>query len=406
MGYVGNNHYVSQAPDYSYSNDIGQKVIGSGGIWRYNKKTGMLEQANSRVTSPDGLTGEFYWGNNKKNNSGLSGILGSSTGSSTPSTPVKSDATPVKSDAQKAYEDAIKTISGGLDSANAASERTIGHIESADADLNSARTAASSITNAIGNVNSTASSLTGYADILRNMGLDTSGLGTAILNGDSSVGGLAGEYLNAIGLAGDAALDITPDRYVSQAASDTQKAHENALGQAERNLSRQGVSASSGAYGALQSQMATSLATALAAAKTKARQTGLSDRLTALTNRAGLYGNALTKGAELQQQGAQNIASAADIVTKQGDLFATAGNLANAQSNAFANIGGVEVSLGNLEVSNNKLIQGAIQAIASMQGEMAKYYADLEIAKLPQTATESGYRDGKYYHSTSTTERG
>lgn len=406
MGYVGNNHYVSQAPDYSYSNDIGQKVIGSGGIWRYNKKTGMLEQANSRVTSPDGLTGEFYWGNNKKNNSGLSGILGSSTGSSTPSTPVKSDATPVKSDAQKAYEDAIKTISGGLDSANAASERTIGHIESADADLNSARTAASSITNAIGNVNSTASSLTGYADILRNMGLDTSGLGTAILNGDSSVGGLAGEYLNAIGLAGDAALDITPDRYVSQAASDTQKAHENALGQAERNLSRQGVSASSGAYGALQSQMATSLATALAAAKTKARQAGLSDRLTALTNRAGLYGNALTKGAELQQQGAQNIASAADIVTKQGDLFATAGNLANAQSNAFANIGGVEVSLGNLEVSNNKLIQGAIQAIASMQGEMAKYYADLEIAKLPQTATERGYRDGKYYHSTSTTERG
>ena len=376
-------------PSYTYLNDLGQKVEQSGTIYKYNKSTGQLQAATPVSTSKGGLTGYYAFNSGSTTpTSSLSAILGTTSSSNA--------ATPAKTSAETAYEKAIKTLSGGVDVAQEAYNNTKEHIKSADSDLATARKSAANITNSIDNVNSTAQSLSGYADILRTLGLDTTGIGTAILNNDTTSGGLASEYLNAIGLAGDAALKVTPDRYVSQAAADVQSSFDNAQGQAERNLSRQGVSASSGAYGALQKQFATSLATALAAAKTKARQTGLGEQITALNNRAALMKDALTTGAALQQQGASNIESAAGIVQKQADLFATAGNLSQAQANAFANIGGVEVSLGNLETTSSKAVQDAMNNVASMQSEMAKYYANLELAKLPTNTTSKTTSIDKY----------
>ena len=119
-----------------------------------------------------------------------------------------------------------------------------------------------------------------------------------------------------------------------------------------------------------------------------------------------MFKDALTTGAELEKQGAENVAQAAGIVQAQGDMFAAAGSLGATQANAFANIGGVEVNLGQLELSNNKLVQDALNEVAAAQQAMGKYYADLELAQLPSTKTVSGYRDGKYYRETQKTTKG
>jgi hypothetical protein len=156
----------------------------------------------------------------------------------------------------------------------------------------------------------------------------------------------------------------------------------------------------------LQKQFTQSLATALAAMKTRARQAGLTDQVNALTQRAGLFKDALTTGAALEQQGAENVAKAAGIVQAQGDMFATAGTLGATQANAFANIGGVEVNLGQLELSNNKLVQDALNNVAEAQQAMGKYYADLEIAQLPTEIKVSGYKGGEHYRETQTTTKG
>ena len=305
------------------------------------------------------------------------------------------------------YQQAIDTLRGGLDSANAAITNSQKHIVSADSDLAAARGSAAGISDSIARVNNTAESLSPYAALLNNLGVKTSGIGSSILAGDTSGGGLAAQFLNAVGLAGDAALSLNPDRYVSMAAGDVQSSFDNAKGQFQRALSRQGIDAGSGAgLSALHKQLTQSLATALSAAKTRARQTGLTDQVNALTQRAGLFKDALTTGAELEKQGAENVAQAAGIVQAQGDMFAAAGSLGATQANAFANIGGVEVNLGQLELSNNKLVQDALNEVAAAQQAMGKYYADLELAQLPSTKTVSGYRDGKYYRETQKTTKG
>jgi hypothetical protein len=305
------------------------------------------------------------------------------------------------------YQQAIDTMKGGLDSANAAIANSQKHIASADSDLATARGSAAGITDAITRVNNTAESLSPYADILRNLGVKTSGIGSSILAGDTSGGGLASQYLNALTLAGDAALKINPDRYVSMAAGDVQSSFDNAQGQFQRALSRQGVDAASGAgMSALRRQFTQSLATALAAAKTKARQAGLTDQVNALTQRTSMFKDALATGAALEQQGAENVAKAAGIVQAQGDMFAAAGSLGATQANAFANIGGVEVNLGQLELSNNKLVQDALNNVAEAQQAMGKYYADLEIAQLPTEIKVSGYKGGEYYRETQSTTKG
>lgn len=390
-----------EAYTYTTQNALGQKVVNSGGVFqtRFNANTGKVETVYpTYYAAKNGGVGYLTF----NNSSGVNSVLSGTSGSGVTVTPTTT-ATAQKSAAQSAYEAAIKALNGGVESAKSARDLSAAHIKSADADLDTARGAAANITNAVDNVNATAQSLGGYSDILRNMGLDTAGIAAAILNKDTTAGGLAAEYLTALGQAGDAALKITPDRYVSQAAADVQSSFDNAKGQAERSLSRQGVSASSGAYGALQKQLATSLATALAAAKTKARQTGLSDQLSALTSRASMMKDALTTGAALQQQGASNIESAAGIVQKQADLFATAGSLSQSQASTFANIGNVEVSLGNLEATNEKLVQDAIGNVASMQAQMAKYYGDLEIAQLPTTKTDTSYSYDSNGNATRTT---
>lgn len=306
-------------------------------------------------------------------------------------------------DAIKNYSSMLETAQKGVDSANATILNTTNRLNQATTDLAAARESAAGMGEAITNVNKSANDLTSYANVLKNLGLDSTNIGSAILKGDTSVGGLAGEYLSAIGLAGDAALRINPDRYVSQAAADVQSSYDNALGQMVRGAERTGVSGSSGNMAALRKQLAESLLVASATAKTRARQEGLTAQLEALTARSNMYKDALTTGESIKKSGAEDLTTAAGIVEKQGGLFANAGDLASKQTSAYANIGGVEVELGNLDLSNQKLVQDSLNSVMSAQKAMADFYANYQMNTLP-TTQQSMDANGNY--TTSITQKG
>lgn len=214
------------------------------------------------------------------------------------------------------------------------------------------------------------SALLGYGDGLWNEGeslsseaKDVFGQGKALVSLDPSAGGLAGEFIKYW-------QSLSPDRYVSQAASDVQGSFGNAAGQAERDLARRGVSASSGAYGALRRQLATSLATALAAAKTKARQTGLDqqasqlDRMVSAANTLYGMGNATEQNA-LQAKGLATSAQgkAGDLIATKGQGLATAGNLFSSAGGLQTNyLGLINSAYGNLANAYGNAANAALGA--------------------------------------------
>lgn len=216
--------------------------------------------------------------------------------------------------------------------------------------------------------------LQGYGDDLWNEGVslsteakDVFGQGKALVSLDPSAGGLSAEYIKYWN-------SLSPDRYVSQATSDVSSSYSNALSQSQRALARRGVSASSGAYGALQKQYSTALATALAAAKTKARQTGLDqqasqlDKMVSAANTLYNMGNATEQNAltakgqavTAQGKGADVIATKGEGYAKAGDLQATAGNLFTDAGNLFASAGDL----------NNKMLS----LINSAYGDLSDAY--------------------------------
>lgn len=305
-------------------------VVTSGGIYKGNQE--------AKYTSTGGGWGTASWANNTPSSSVAS------TGASVNSVVKEPTA---KEQAEASYKSAIDTLLGGYQSAMESSN-------SINAILNSAR-------GSLGDAKVAASNITPLAQSLIDGGNANLSL-YDMLMGNTAASGAAKDYLDAIGLAADSALKINPDNYVSMAASDVQSAFDNALGQYGRTLSRQGVSAGSGAASArLQEQFQQSLATALAAAKTRARQSGLEAQQTALANRASLYKNVLDSAQSAKQAGEQSLASAAQ-------LFST-------QAGTMANIGGVEVNLGNLDLSNNAAVQSALSNVATAQKALADFYA-------------------------------
>lgn len=410
MGMYNTPFGQSEISGMTRVNNMGQKVYTSGGVYDSKGNPITLTPINN-TTLPGWYKPVTTTAQNKYSIPASAFVnTGGSSGGSSGGTVGSGGMTGAGGKAAEIYQQAIDTMKGGVSKAEDAVAQSNKHIASADADLVSARESAANITNAINNINNTAQSLSPYAEIFKNLGIGTAGIGTSILAGDTSGGGLAAQFLNAVGMAGDAALKINPDRYVSQAAGDVQSSFDNAYGQMIRNAERTGVTGGSGNMAALQNQYAQSLATALAAARTRARQTGLNEQVNALTQRAGLFKDAISTGAALQEQGAGSVAKAAGIVQSQGDLFATAGSLGGTQSNAFANIGGVEVNLGQLELKNNEAVQDALAKVAAAQQAMADYYAQYEIATLPTTTTEktSGWSGGKYTSNkaTSTQQKG
>ena len=223
--------------------------------------------------------------------------------------------------------------------------------------------------------------LTGYGDDLNALAnslteqaKDVFGQGGALVNMDRSKGGLSAEYMSMYDL-------LSPDRYVSRAASDVQGSYANALGQQNRNLARQGVSAGSGAAMGLTQQFNRVLATALAAAKTNARQQGITEKSAFLDKMTSAANTLYNMGNQTQAQAlsAQGLAGdmqnkAAGIITQQGGLLQDAGALRAQAGQLYSNAASIFGSAGGLELDAGKLEESAYQALASAEQAAANYY--------------------------------
>lgn len=300
------------------------------------------------------------------------------------------------------YQKAIDTAQTGVDSAKAAAGRVAGRITNAAADLDAARKAAGSISGAITNVNNMADALTPYAQQIGKQGNAFMSLYEQLIAGNTSRGGMGADYLNSIRGAADELLKVNPDDYVASAVSDVQGQTQNSYEQGARELARRGVNVNSGAYAALQGQRDRALAVLRASVATAARRHGLQDQIAALTQRVNLFKDVINTAQSVGQQGTADIVTAAGIVQKQGDMFATAGSMATQQSNAFANIGGVEINLGQLDLQSEGVVQDAINNVAAMQQAMAQFYKDTMTQTQTITTDKWGYRDDTTQTTTST----
>ena len=209
--------------------------------------------------------------------------------------------------------------------------------------------------------------LSGQADSLY-------GQGNALLNMDANAGGLVGEFLKMFNF-------LSPDRYVAQGASDTQASFQNALGQAERNLSRRGISATSGAFGALQNQFAKQMAVATAAIKTKMRQYGIDQQKEWLGNMANVANTLLgtANQTEANALNAKNAAvsahgQAANAISAQGQGLAQAGSLQQSAGQLFASAAGIFGDAGQLQTSYLSLVNQAYGNLSKAQFNKSDAY--------------------------------
>ena len=251
---------------------------------------------------------------------------------------------------------------------------------------------------AAGDVRNIAGALTPYANQLNTWGQDVYGQGlnlynqgqqyltggSDIMNMNADAGGLTGAYIKAL-------QAIDPDRYVAGAASDTQSAFSNAMGQMQRGLARQGVDASSGRGQAMMRQWAQAAAAALAGAKTRARQVGITERLKALdagtatarelaatgTNIQGAGMNAQAAGGSMLKGAADVIGTQGQLTGTAGQLYGTAGQLSGTQANAYTNAGQLSQGAGQLGVQAGQLGVNAAGQVADAQMKAGMYYAQV-----------------------------
>lgn len=210
---------------------------------------------------------------------------------------------------------------------------------------------------------------------------DLFGQGRGIVMMDPSSGGLASQFINYWN-------SLSPDRYVSQAASDTQGSYQNAFDQSARELSRRGVSAGSGAYGALERQKNMLLATAIAAAKTKARQAGLDlqaqqlDKMVAAANTMYNMGNENARfGESLVGQALDANKAAVGVYDGAGKMYQSAGGLRSEasgilgkQADVFGKAAGVYGDIASQQRQYLALVENAYGDLANTQAKAASFF--------------------------------
>ena len=308
--------------------------------------------------------------------------------------------------ADNAMAGAIGAAQGGIGAANAAYNDAQGQISQVNKFAGEAADSARGIGNAITNVNRTAGEVKGQAALINQsanalspfintlgqqgtqiyqQGLDLYqqanpylAAGRDILNLNTNAGGLTGAYLDAL-------LAVDPERYVSMAAGDVQASWANAQGQMQREMSRAGVDAGSGKYMAQMQMFSQGLAAALAGAKTRARQVGINEKLTAMQGAMGVGQQLSATGASMAGAGIQAQAQGAGVTAQAGNLQATQGQLQ-------AQAGGVMAQGGSLEAQAGQL--GGVQAnayTAAGQQTLGAINAGLQAAGLQvQAAGQMG----------------
>lgn len=180
---------------------------------------------------------------------------------------------------------------------------------------------------------------------------------------------LIGQYINSV-------KQIDPNRYVAMAASDTQSSFDNARGQLERGMGRLGMGAS-GQAATLQKNWGVALASAMAGAKTKARQQGITERLNALKDSVGLA-NTMQGQAQGQKESAGKMqATAAQLRAEQANQLTNAGRLTQAAADGLLSSMSAYNDATGRQINAAQLMIGAQTALAefysSYVNSMAQY---------------------------------
>lgn len=206
---------------------------------------------------------------------------------------------------------------------------------------------------------------------------DVYGQGGALMGMDPTKGGLSAEYIRLFN-------NLSPDRYVSRAASDVQGAFANAAGQLDRDNARRGISPGSGASMALRRQYAQALAVAKAAAKTNARQQGLSEQAQMLAQMTDAAGTLYSMGNQTQSQALAALGGAGDmqkgaagIVTAQGEMVNSAAALKATVADLYAKGASVFGMAAGLEGDAGSLVLNSYKTLADAQKAAADYYTSV-----------------------------
>lgn len=244
-----------------------------------------------------------------------------------------------------------------------------------------------------------------YADTLWNQGLgifntggDMTGQGRNLMamNGRNDPDSLAGRYESWV-------RQLDPDRYVAMAAQDVQKSYDNVEAQQLRAMGRAGYDASSTKTAEFQQRMKQGLAAALAGAKTRARQQGLSDMGAALQAALGQaeqmvsLGMDISKaGASIEEAGAGLRGDAANLEARKAQIYGMAADNEKSRAAVYNTAAGIWAT--KAQIYNNAataMLGGAQAAIGQQQIDLGYYKANLDY-QLGQRQAQAAEKAGLY----------
>lgn len=226
----------------------------------------------------------------------------------------------------------------------------------------------------------------GVGDEMRPIASDMLALGGEIGNIGKEINttgaGLTGLGNDILGMNRDSASPLvqallglydaySPGRLASLAGQDVANRFGVAKGQQDRQLARQGVNPTSGRYVSLNQVANDAMATAKAAAMTRASMMGLDKQAAFLTDGiAGLGKSLLGQGVSTQAQGAATMGNAV------GANQSAAGVLSSVAS-IFGSAAGLEQAAANMDLGFAKDVMGQNNAMAQLDVATANYYGNL-----------------------------
>lgn len=248
-----------------------------------------------------------------------------------------------------AIADSRAQASAAVDSSKSGVQAILGRQGDVDSAISSMRGAADNMLPIAGDLRNYGNSMFESGTKVTEQALETLGTGLGFIRMDSSASPLVAEALRLYG-------EFDPDKYVATAAQDVQSQGDNARAQGMRNLSRMGVSPTSGAALSLGQQYDRSMAVARAAAMTRARERGRTDQATQFQNLIANNANTFLKtggdlasiGSSMQSQGTGALRNAASVLGDAGSLYGSAGtlslNFGNALSGAWNALAGTQIN--------------------------------------------------------------
>lgn len=238
---------------------------------------------------------------------------------------------------EAAISDARSQASAAVDSSRSGVQAILGRQGDVDSAILSMRGAADNMLPIAGDLRNQGNAMFESGTKVTEQALETLGTGLGFIRMDSSASPLVAEAMRLYG-------EFDPDKYVATAAQDVQSQGDNARAQGMRNLSRMGVSPTSGASQALNQLYDRSLAVARTAAMTRARERGKTDQAAQFQNLVANNANTFLKtggelasiGSSMQSQGTGALKNAASVLGDAGSLYGSAGTLSLNFGNALS----------------------------------------------------------------------